>query len=364
MADTRHLFPNTGITAWLRANLFGGWASSLVTLICVYLMIQILPPLIDWSIINAVWQGQSGEACRGQNGACWAFINAKAGQIFYGQYPFDDRWRVNLAYGLAIIGIICVFVPRIPHKLLSALYLFGIFPVIAVCLLSGGVFGLKYIETSLWGGLLVTLVVAATGMVISLPLGIVLALGRRSNMPVVRWLSIAFIEFWRGVPLVTVLFIASVLLPLFLEAGVTIDKLLRALIGVGLFASAYMAEVVRGGLQAIGPGQSEAARILGLGYWRTMGLVVLPQALTHVIPGIVNTFVGLFKDTTLVLIIGLFDLLGIVQSSFADPNWAAPQTALTGYMFTALIFWIFCYAMSLYARFMERRHKTVNNVVI
>ena len=210
-------------------------------------------------------------------------------------------------------------------------------------------------ETARWGGLLVTLVVAVTGIVASLPLGILLALGRRSQLPVVRLLSVMFIEFWRGIPLITVLFMSSVMLPLFLPDGANFNKLLRALIGVGLFAAAYMAEVVRGGLQAIPKGQYEGGQALGLPFGQLMRLIVMPQALVLVIPGIVNTFIGLFKDTTLVLIIGLFDLLGIVQSTFTDPSWATPVTSGTGYMVVALMFWVFCFGMSRYSMRVERK---------
>ena len=203
-----------------------------------------------------------------------------------------------------------------------------------------------------------TLVVAVTGIVASLPLGILLALGRRSKMPIVRLFSIVFIEVWRGVPLITVLFMSSVMLPLFLPEGVNFDKLLRALVGTALFSAAYMAETVRGGLQAIPKGQYEAAQALGLSYWKMMNLIVLPQALKIVIPGIVNSFISLFKDTTLVAIIGLFDLLGIVNAGFADPKWASPQTGQTGYFVAALIFWVFCFGMSRYSIFMERRLAT------
>ena len=216
-------------------------------------------------------------------------------------------------------------------------------------------FRLEYVETQLWGGLLVTLVVAIVGMVASLPLGVLLALGRRSKLPVVRFFSIAFIELWRGVPLITVLFMASVMLPVFLPPGVNFDKLLRALIGVALFTSAYMAETVRGGLQAIPKGQYEAAMAVGLNYFRTMRLIILPQALKIVIPGIVNSFISLFKDTSLVLIIGLFDLLGIVQVNFTDSNWASPKTPATGYVFAAFVFWVFCFGMSRYSIYTERR---------
>jgi general L-amino acid transport system permease protein len=219
-------------------------------------------------------------------------------------------------------------------------------------------FGLEYVETDLWGGFLMTLVIAVTGIVASLPIGIMLALGRRSNMPIVKLLSVVFIEFWRGVPLITVLFMSSVVLPLFLPDGVTFDKLLRALIGVALFSSAYMAEVVRGGLQAIPKGQYEGAMALGLGYWQMMQKIILPQALKIVIPGIVNTFIGLFKDTTLVSIIGLLDFLGMINSSHADATWASPVQAISSYIFCAFVFFIFCFSMARYSLFMERRLDT------
>ena len=219
-------------------------------------------------------------------------------------------------------------------------------------------FGLVHVETEVWGGLLVTLVIAVTGIAASLPLGIALALGRRSALPIVRFFSIVFIEFWRGVPLITVLFMSSVMLPLFLPEGVSFDKLLRALIGVALFSSAYMAEVVRGGLQALPKGQYEGAMALGLNWTQMMRMIILPQALKLVIPGIVNTFIGLFKDTTLVLIIGLFDFLGQIQSSYSDPAWASPVQAMTGYAFAAIVYWIFCFSMSRYSMFMERKLDT------
>jgi general L-amino acid transport system permease protein len=216
-------------------------------------------------------------------------------------------------------------------------------------------FGLVPVETRQWGGLLVTLVVSVTGIVTSLPLGILLALGRRSHLPIVRIFSVCFIEFWRGVPLITVLFFATYMLPLFLPGGLTVDGLLRALIGVALFSAAYMAEVVRGGLQAIPKGQTEAANALGLGYWQTMGRIVMPQALTLVIPGIVNNFIGLFKDTTLVLIVALFDLLGQIRAAFSDPDWATPTTLFTGFAFAGVVYFIFCFGMSRYSMYIERR---------
>ena len=232
------------------------------------------------------------------------------------------------------------------------------FPVLAFILLSGDMFGLEHVETAKWGGLMVTLVIAVTGIVASLPLGILLALGRRSNMPVIRIFSVGFIEFWRGIPLITVLFMASVMLPLFLPEGVNFDKLLRALIGVALFSAAYMAEVIRGGLQAIPKGQYEAGEALGLRYWQSMRLIIMPQALKLVIPGIVNTFIGLFKDTTLVGIIGMFDLLLSVTQGVNDPYWSTPTSATTGYVFAALGFWVFCFGMSRYSLYVERKLDT------
>ena len=235
----------------------------------------------------------------------------------------------------------------------------GVMAAIAVLLAIAAVnFGLEHVETDQWGGLLVTLVIAVTGIAASLPLGIVLALGRRSNMPIVRLVSVIFIEFWRGVPLITVLFMSSVMLPLFLPEGVNFDKLLRALIGVALFSAAYMAEVIRGGLQAIPRGQYEGAEAVGLAYWQRMQLIILPQALKLVIPGIVNTFIGLFKDTTLVLIIGLFDFLGQIQSSFTDPTWASPVQNITAYLFASVVYWFFCFFMSRYSIYTERRLET------
>ncbi len=239
---------------------------------------------------------------------------------------------------------------------ISALVVMSIIGVILIMLAVD--FGLEHVETEVWGGLTLTLVIAVTGIAVSLPIGIVLALGRRSQMPIVRAVSVIFIEFWRGVPLITVLFMSSVMLPLFLPEGVTFDKLLRALIGVALFSAAYMAEVVRGGLQAIPKGQYEGAMAVGLTFWQSMRMIILPQALKLVIPGIVNTFIGLFKDTVLVLIIGLFDFLGMIQSSFTDASWSTPVQSLTGYLFAAFVFWVFCFAMSRYSIYTERRLHT------
>ena len=236
---------------------------------------------------------------------------------------------------------------------MSVLSFVGIAVIIAVMGLDRG--GLPVVDTRLWGGLLVTLVVAVTGIVASMPVGIALALGRRSTIPLIRLFSVSFIEFWRGVPLITVLFFATYMLPLFLPGNFTVDGLVRVLIGIALFAGAYNAEVIRGGLQAIARGQEEAANALGLSYWKTTRLIMLPQALRHVIPGLVNSFIALFKDTSLVSIVALFDLLGILRAAFADPVWSTPTTLFTGFAFTGIIYFVVCFAMSRYSLFVERR---------
>jgi general L-amino acid transport system permease protein len=258
---------------------------------------------------------------------------------------------------LFIALLVPMLIPSAPRKTLNAILLFLVLPVVSFFLLYGG-FGLQIVETPLWGGLMVTLILSFFGIVVSLPIGILLALGRRSRMPVIRLACIIFIEFIRGIPLISVLFMASVMLPLFLPTGWTVDKLLRALIGVSIFASAYMAEVIRGGLQAIPKGQFEGADSLGLGYWQKMRLIILPQAIKLVIPSIVNTFIGLFKDTSLVSIISMYDLLGIVRQNFTDANWASPVTPLTGLVFAGFVFWLFCFGMSRYSGFMERHLDT------
>ncbi len=357
-----------GPAHWLRTNLFATPFDAVLTILALLLLAWALPMAIQWLFVNAVWTGTDRTAClttvqggaqpEGWSGACWAFVHAKYEQFVYGRYPADERWRVNLTALIFVVLLAPLLIPKIPHKAFNAVLLFVAFPIIAFFLLVGGLFGLPYVETALWGGHLVTLTLSLVGIVVSLPLGVMLALGRRSKLPVIRSFSIIFIEVVRGVPLVTVLFMASVMLPLFLPPGMTFDKLLRALIGVALFASAYMAEVIRGGLQAIPRGQYEGADALGLRYWQKTGLIVLPQALKLVIPGIVNTFIGLFKDTSLVYIIGMFDLLGIVRQNFSDAAWASPVTPVTGLVFAGFIFWIFCFAMSRYSIFMERRLDT------
>ena len=349
--------PNTvfGPLAWMRTHLFSGAFNTLLTLLAFYLLYLTVPPLVQWAILDANWTGSTRADCTG-SGACWVFIQQRFGQFMYGYYPADLRWRVDLTVWLAIIGAAPLFISRFTHKAIYGLGFLVVYPVLAFTLLHGGYWGLTSVSTSQWGGLMLTLVIATVGIAGALPLGIMLALGRRSNMPAIRVVCVTYIEFWRGVPLITVLFMSSVMLPLFLPEGMNFDKLLRALIGVILFQSAYVAEVVRGGLQAIPKGQYEAAAAMGLGYWRSMGLVILPQALKLVIPGIVNTFIALFKDTSLVIIIGLFDLLNSVKQAAAYPKWLGMATE--GYVFAALVFWMFCFAMSRYSMHLERKLDT------
>ena len=346
---------SVGAVGWLKANLFSNWFNTLLTLFAIYLIWLIVPPLIQWAFIDATWSGSTRADCT-SGGACWVFIQQRFGQFMYGFYPSELRWRVDATLWLAIVGAAPLFVPQMPRKAFYGLSFLVIYPVVAWCLLHGSVFGLSVVPTSRWGGLMLTLVIAYVGITGALPLGILLALGRRSNLPAIKVICVTFIEFWRGVPLITVLFMSSVMLPLFLPEGLSFDKLLRALIGVILFQSAYIAEVVRGGLQAIPKGQYEAAAAMGLGYWRMMGLVILPQALKLVIPGIVNVFIALFKDTSLVIIIGLFDLLNSIKQATTDPAWLGMATE--GYVFAALVFWIFCFGMSRYSLHLERKLDT------
>jgi general L-amino acid transport system permease protein len=355
-ADLRPPRSEVGVVGWLAKNLFSSWSNGILTLVGLWLTWRLVAAILDWAVFSAVWSGSDGTVCQSADvGACWPFVTAKFGQFMYGRYPDGERWRVLLTYALTAGTLLTLMVPAIPGKKWAAIFGILVLPVVSWVLLYGGFAGLPVVPTELWGGLLVTLVVATVGIAGSFPIGIVLALGRRSPMPIARWVSIFFIEVVRSVPLITILFMSSVMLPLFLPEGVTFDKLLRALIGVMLFSGAYMAETIRGGLQAIPRGQYEAADSLGLSFPQKMGLIVLPQALKLVIPGIVNSFVGLAKDTSLVLIIGIFDLLGIVQAGLTDAKWFAPTTAMTGYVFAGMIFWIICFSISRYSAWLERR---------
>jgi general L-amino acid transport system permease protein len=354
-------FASTGWIGWARANLFGTPLNAALTVLVVLLFAWVVPPFVRFLLIDAVWSGTDRQACletaaRPEVGACWAFVRENLAYFTYGSYPIDGRWRVDVFFARLAFGIGWLLWLDAPRRGLGALYFFGIFPLVSFFLLYGlPPLGLEIVDTSLWGGMLITVVVAVVGIVASLPLGILLALGRRSHMPAAKILSVLFIEVVRGVPLITVLFMASVMLPLFLPPGWPPDKLIRALVGVALFSSAYMAEVVRAGLQAIPKGQWEASSALGLGYWQALRFVVLPQALRITIPNILNSYVALFKDTTLVFFVGIFDFVRTIETRRDDPAWATPVTSASGYAFAALVYFICCYSMSRYATSIERR---------
>ena len=353
--------PMSGARGWMRANLLSTPFNIVLTILIVLLLAWVADELAKFLIFNAVWSGTDRNAClesiqHREIGACWPFVWERWSYFVYGSYPIPQRWRVDLFFVMLAVGVVWLLWLEAPRRDLGVVYSFIVLPVVSYILLHGfELIGMPLVDTVLWGGVLVTVVVASVGIVLSLPLGILLALGRRSRMPTIKLFSVMFIEFVRGVPLITVLFMASVMLPLFVPEAFEPDKLLRALIGIALFASAYMAEVVRAGLQAIPKGQFEGAMAVGLGYWQMMRLIILPQALKITIPNIVNTYIGLFKDTTLVFIVGIFDFLRTVEVARIDPKWATPVTSTTGYVVAAVFYLVFCYGMSRYARAMEAR---------
>ena len=342
----------TGALAWIRENLFSSWLNAFLTLASIYLLYAVIPPLVDWAFLSATWEGASREDCLARSGACWPIIAVRWQQMIYGFYPEVEWWRPNLALALLAVALYFGLYDKAPGRKYGLWYVCA-YPFIAYFLLYGGFGGLEYVESTKWGGLLLTLALGVTGIAFSIPFGIVLALGRRSNLPVISLLCTVFIEFIRGVPLVTLLFFGNVMLPLFMAEGMNIDNYLRVTVAICFFASAYMAEVIRGGLQAIPKGQYEAAAALGLGYWRMMAFIILPQALRISIPGIVNTSIGLYKDTALVSLVGLFDLLGMARAINADAKWAALEIEL--YAFIAVIFFFTCFAMSRYSLWLEER---------
>jgi len=360
----------TGILGWLRMNLASNWLNSLISLFVLYILIQFIPWILNWTIFAADFKYNfNGEQIINREmcsrvldpeigGACWAIIYVRFYQFMYGFYPREEVWRVNLSYIMLAVAVVPLLFDTFPFRKHFLKFTY-IFPIIAFFLLNGGL-GLESVSTNKWGGLLVTLVLGCTGIALAFPLGIILALGRRSNLPVISMMCTLFIEFIRGVPLITLLFFGMVMLPLFLPEGIDMDGLARVLVAVTLFQSAYMAEVIRGGLQAIPQGQYEAARSIGLSYWQMNMKVVLPQAIRISIPSIVNTSIGLFKDTTLVIIVGLLDLLGIGRGALADTTWLG--LAYEVYFFVSLVFFIFTFAMSRYSLYLEKKLKTGINM--
>jgi general L-amino acid transport system permease protein len=338
---------------WLRPRLFANWGSALATLLILYLAWKVVPRFFDWAVLDAVWSPADAQLCRRLegDGACWAFVGEKYRFILFGTYPIAEQWRPASAIAILLGLYAFTLAGAIGWRSLAFCWLGGLITIGG--LLWGGIFGLSYVENERWGGLTLTLLLSTIGLALAFPLGIVLALARRGVFPLVRWLAIAYIELIRGVPLVSLLFMASVLLPLFLPGGVSLDKLLRAQLALVFFAAAYLAEVVRGGLQALPRQQEEAALALGLNYWQRTRHVILPQALRIAVPPLVNTFIGFFKDTSLVVVIGLFDFLTAIKVSLSEPAWSG--FGVEAYMFAAAGYFVFCYPMSRYSRALEQR---------
>ena len=329
--------------------------NAVLTLLIIFIFFKYTPPLLNWLIFDADFAGSAKEDCT-SDGACWVFVKVWFKRFMYGMYPNAEQWRINTAFLIlfALVGA-AFFVPP-KYKKYIILFMLFIYPIIGIKLISGGIFGLKWIETGAWGGLSLTLIVSAFALILCFPVGMFLALGRRSELPVIKYSSIGFIEIWRGVPLITVLFMSAVMFPMFLPDGTYMDKLMRVIIAITLFEAAYMAEVIRGGLQALPRGQYDAAKSLGMGYWRLHLLVILPQALKLVIPGIANTFLALVKDTPLIFVVGLLELAGMIGLAKTNPKWLG--MAIEGYVFAGLVFWVICYAMSRYSQRLEKRLST------
>ena len=339
----------------LNKNINSNNLNAILTLFTLFILFKSIPPLLEWFILDANFVGNTKDDCTG-DGACWVFIKVWFNRFMYGLYPDAEQWRINTAFLIlfAIVGV--SFFASAKLKKYFILFLIFIYPFLGIELISGGSFGLKYVETAAWGGLSLTFIISAFAILFCFPIGVFLALGRRSSLPAIRYISIGFIELWRGVPLITVLFMSAVMFPMFLPDGTFIDKLIRVLIAITLFEAAYMAEVVRGGLQALPKGQYEAAKSLGMGYWRMNALIILPQALKLVIPGIANTLLALVKDTPLIFVVGLMELAGMIGLAKTNPKWLG--MAMEGYIFAGLVFWIICYAMSRYSQNLEKKLST------
>jgi general L-amino acid transport system permease protein len=343
-----------GVLGWLRQNLFSNAFNTILTVLTLLLLARVIPPLLHWLVLDAVWGPAPAEACKEASGACWAMIQEKYRLILFGRYPYSEQWRPLLGL-LMIIGLVAVSCNRhFWQAWLADAWIVGL--ALWFVLMWGGIFGLTFVPNHLWGGLPLTLILTVIGLSIAFPASILLALGRQSRLPIIRTLCVIYIELIRGVPLISLLFMASFMLPLFLPTGVNIDEVLRAQVAIIMFAAAYLAEAVRGGLQAIPTGQYEASHALGLTYWQTQRKIVLPQALKIAIPSIVNIFIGLFKDTSLVAIVSLSDLLLSMRQAIADPQWR--RFFLEGYIFIAIIYFCFCCFMSKYSQYLEVQFET------
>lgn len=346
-----------GVMRWLRAHFFRDVHNTILTLLCLWALVMVVPPILRWAVIDAVWISATGDECRVAAGACWAVVGEKYRLILFGTFPYHEHWRGYLAIGIVLgLAILSSF------RRFWSWHLFLVWVaamVIVLVLMLGGVFGLRRTGTHEWGGLPLTLLLFVGTVVAGLPIAILLALGRRSQLPVIQALSIGVIEITRGIPLVAVLFIASVMFPLFVPEELTVDKVLRAQIGMIVFFAAYAAEVVRGGLQAIPRGQYEAADAIGLSYWQSARRIVLPQALRIVIPALMNDIIRAFKNTTFVSIIGLFDVLGATKAALEDPRWI--RFAPEAYLFVFVLYFMFCLSMSKYSESVERDLRTGRN---
>ena len=342
--------PLARLAGGLRVRMFGSARDALLSLAVLAALCAIAWAIIPWAIVNATWTGESRDACNG-GGACWAFVVSKWPQFIYGFYPPAERWRPDICFALLVVGLVWLMVPRIPGKAYAVAFIALVLPLATFLLLRGGFAGLPEVPSDQWGGFLLTMILAVSGITFSLPFGVLFALGRQSRLPLIRWFCIGFIEMCRGVPFLTVLFMAIVMLPFFLPPGTKPDPLALAVAGIIFYEAAYMAEVVRGGLQALPKGQYEAAMAIGFGYWRTMLHIILPQAVRKVVPGVVNTTISLLKNTTLVMVVGLFDLLNIVSAGASDPLWAGSQAE--GYFIVGLVFWLMSFGLSCYSRAIE-----------
>ena len=344
---------SVGVLGWIRANLFNSWFNSILTLITLFIMWKIIPPFIRWAFIDSLWYSTSNE-CREIQGACWSIIPANLRFMLFGFYPYEEQWRPLLA----MVMLVCLlfYSRNRAHWKKSLLYAWLIGLFVMGLLMKGGVPGLPMVESPQWGGLPLTLMLSVFGLAAAYPLGVVLALGRQSKMPAIKSVCIVYIEMIRGVPLITLLFMSSVVFPLFLPEGMTVNPILRAQVAIIMFTAAYIAEVVRGGLQGMSTGQFEAADSLGLNYYQTMRLVILPQALKIVIPPTVSQLISALKDTSLVVIIALYDILKTTQSTLSNPEWMAYSSE--AYIFVALIYFACCYFMSSYSRRLEEELDT------
>lgn len=354
--NTKKILPpvsQIGVLGWVKANLFNGWINSILTLVFGYVLWLTIPPFVDWAFLNSNWFTTSQE-CSESSGACWSVVTTNIRFMLFGFYPHDQQWRPLLAI-IVLVALLYYSQDR-KHwkKSLGYTWLTGLF--VMGLLLKGGLFGLEFVETDKWGGLPLTLLLSVFGLAAAYPIGIVLALGRQSEMPIIKSFCVIYIELVRGVPLISLLFMSSVVFPLFLPEGMVVDKILRAQVAIIIFTAAYVAEVVRGGLQGVDRGHYEAAEALGLNYFQTMRLVILPQALKIVIPPSVSVLISAFKDTSLVVIIALYDLLKTTQTTLTEPQWMGYSSE--AYIFVASIYFVCCFAMSNYSRRLEKELDT------